>query len=187
MVMVMADEASRLEAVVARLIKDKLRQDGGLEDLLRAVREVEESFLTRVESGNEGGEPVRVDTAFAGEGTLKAETNVVVVPTMTATMTVLSPELAVIPDKTMDAIRSAIPELANEIRSRGPEDRTVVIELFVALINLLAALVTLYVALHPAASVTPRQITQFFDQSVHIVNQTTTVNRPTPHGRVKFA
>jgi hypothetical protein len=70
MVVVMADDTSRLEALVARLIQDKLRQEGGLEDLFRAVREVEESFPARDESGNEGGEPVRVDTAFAEGGSL---------------------------------------------------------------------------------------------------------------------
>lgn len=85
----MADDTSRLEALVARLIQDKLGQEGGLEDLLRAVREVEQSFSARDESGNEGGEPVRVDTAFAGEGTLKGEVNAVVVPTVRATMTLL--------------------------------------------------------------------------------------------------
>jgi hypothetical protein len=98
-VVFMADDTSRLEALVARLIQDKLGQEGGLEDLLRAVREVEQSFPARDESGNEGDEPVRVDTAFAGEGTLKGEVNAVVVPTVRATMTLLPPTLVVVPDK----------------------------------------------------------------------------------------
>jgi hypothetical protein len=82
----------------------------------------------------------------------------------------------------VEAVRSASPKLAKEIQIRSPRDAVAVINLFAALIQVLTALVTLYLALHPAAPVTPQQITQFFDQSVHIVNQTTIVNPPPPHG-----
>jgi hypothetical protein len=176
----MADDTSRLEALVARLIQDKLRQEGGLEDLLRAVREVEQSFPARDESGNEGSEPVRVDTAFAGEGTLKGAVNVVVVPTVRATMTLLPPTLGVVPDKTLYAVRSALPELADEIHTR-PQDATVLINLFAALVQLLATAVTLYQIIHPQAP-TPPQIVEIFNQTYNVVNQSTVVNPPPAHG-----
>jgi hypothetical protein len=181
-VVIVADETEQLQALVARLIQDKLGQEGGFEDLLRAVREVEESFPARDESGNEGGEPMRVDTPFAGEGTLKGEVNAVVVPTMKAVATLLPPEAVVVPDKAVDAIRSAIPELADEIQARSPKDAAQVINLFAALVQLLTALVALYVAQHPAAPVTPQQVIQIFDQSRHVVNQTIVVNPPPPPG-----
>jgi hypothetical protein len=176
--MVVADETEKLEALVARLIQDKLSQEGGLEALLRVVREVEESFPARDEPGTGRGEPVRVDTAFAREGTLTADAKIVVAPTITAVATLLPPDVVVVPDKTMDAIRSAIPELADEIQARSPRDRTAVINLFVALINLLAARVMLYVATHPAAPVTPPQIVEIFNQTYNVVNQTNGVNAP---------
>jgi hypothetical protein len=88
----------------------------------------------------------------------------------------------VVPPVVVDAIRSASPELADEIQTRNPQDATQVINLFIALVNLLAALLALYVAQHPAAPVNPQQIVQIFDQSRHVVNQTIVVNPPPAHG-----
>jgi hypothetical protein len=174
----MADETERLKALVARLIQDKLGQEGGLEELIQVLQAVEESFPARDEPGNGGGAPARVDASLSGKGTLQGDAKVVVAPTVTAVATLLPPEVVVIPDKAVDAIRSAIPELADEIQARSPKDATQVINLFAALIQLLTALVALYIAQHPAAPVTPQQVVQFFDQSLHVVNQTTIVNPP---------
>jgi hypothetical protein len=116
----MADETERLKALVARLIQDKLGQEGGLEELIQVLRAVEESFPARDEPDNGGGAPARVDAPLSGEGTLQVDAKVVVAPTMTAVATMLPPEVVVIPDKAVDAIRSASPELADEIQIRSP-------------------------------------------------------------------
>lgn len=57
-----------------------------------------------------------------------------------------------------------------------------IIEMFTALVGLLTALLMLYISQHPAAPVTPQQVVQFFDQSQHVVNQTTIVNPPPAPG-----
>jgi hypothetical protein len=95
---------------------------------------------------------------------------------------VIKADATVIPTEVVDAIRSASPKLADEIQTRSPEDATQAINLFIALINLVAALVTLYIAQHPASPVTPQQVVQLFDQSIHVTNQTTIVNPPPPPG-----
>jgi hypothetical protein len=177
----MADDTSRLEALVARLIQDTLAQEGGLEDLLRAVREVEESFPARDGSGKGGGEPARVDAPPSGEGTLKGDVNVVVAPTMTAVATLLPPEVVVIPDKAVDAIRSASPELAEEIQAGSSHDAMLLLTVFLALMALLQAAMQAYQILHPQAP-TPPQIVEIFNQTYNVVNQTNVVNPPPPHG-----
>jgi hypothetical protein len=158
----MADETGGFLELVARLIREELEQ-GRMDSLVAA----HEALL---------------DPAAGNGNFLKAAAKVFIAPTMKAEATMPVPEVVVIPDEVVEAVRSASPKLANEIQIRSPQDAIAVINLFGALIQVLTALVTLYLALHPAASVTPQQITQFFDQSVHIVNQTTIVNPPPPHG-----
>ena len=165
-------EPESIEDLVARLVREQLEQ-GRLEWLIKAQRAVEASFTLSVTPRlNFDVGPKRVDGALGGEGTLGGE--VTVVPLIEA-------EATVIPAEVVNAIRSASPELADEIQARSPQDATQVINLYIALINLLAALLALYVAQHPAAPVNPQQIIQFFDHSQHITNQTTVVNPPPPH------
>jgi hypothetical protein len=95
-------------------------------------------------------------------------------------MTLLPPTLVVVPDKTLDAVRSALPELADEIHTR-PQDATVLINVFAALVQLLATAVTLYQIIHPQAP-TPPQIVEIFNQTYNVVNHTTIVNPPPAAG-----
>lgn len=104
-----------------------------------------------------------------------ASAEVVAEPTIEA-------EAILIPAEVVDAVRMAAPKLADEIQARDPIDAKRIIEMFTALISLLTALLMLYVSQHPAAPITPQQITQFFDHSQHITNQTTIVNPPPTHG-----
>lgn len=169
----MAEEPESIDDLVARIIREQLEQ-GGLDRLLEVTKPYVATELN-VNALVRGPKPAEVDAAPGGRGTLSGEAKVVVIPVIKADGTV-------IPAEVVDAIRSASPELADEIQTRNPQDATQVINLFVALINLLAALLALYVAQHPAAPVTPQQVIQIFDQSRHVVNQTIVVNPPPPHG-----
>ncbi len=115
---------------------------------------------------------------------VKVEPEIRVTGSLGATMarSSMQAEGRVIPKLVVDAIRTASPKLADEIETRDPTGAKQLVEIFTALIHLLAALVTLYMAQHPASPVTPEHITQLFDQSRHIVNQTTVVNPPPAPG-----
>lgn len=188
---VVVDEPVELEDLVRRLIREEL-QRGNLDKLIQAREAVEASFTLRVEpSIGVGGAPVSPGSfslsvtprlgldvgpthqVIRPEGIASAE--VVVEPTVKA-------EAIVIPAEVVDAVRTAAPKLADEIQTRDPADAKRIIEMFTALVGLLTAFLLLYIAQHPAVPVTPQQIIQFYDQSQHVVNQTTIVNPPPPHG-----
>lgn len=167
MVVVVADEPESIDDLVARIIREKLQQ-GRLDELF----EVTQMTLLNP-NALRGPKPEPVEQFIRPAGIPSAE--VVSEP-------VIKADATVIPAEVVDAIRTASPELADEIQTRNPQDATQVINLFIALINLLAALLALYMAQHPAAPVTPQQVIQIFDQSRHVVNQTIVVNPPPPHG-----
>ncbi len=123
-----------------------------------------------------------LDPAVGTGAFMKAAVRAFTAPAMKAEATMPVPQAVVIPDEVVEVVRSASPKVANEIQIRSPQDAIAVINLFAALIQMLTALVTLYLAQHPATPVTSQQIVQIFDQSVHTVNQTTVVNPPPPPG-----
>jgi hypothetical protein len=159
-VLVVVGEPKSLLDLIARFVREELEQ-GRFNSLIAA-----HEALLDPEVGN---------GAF-----MKAAFRALTVPTTEADAAMPVPETLVIPDEVVNVVRSASPKVANEIQIRSPQDAIAVINLFAALIQMLTALVTLYLAQHPANPVSPQQIVQIFDQSVHTVNQTTVINAPPP-------
>ena len=184
----MADEPEPLRDVVRRLIRQELEQ-GGLDRLLDAHQALAGSFniavhprigmdagpppgagsfslsvTPRLSFGPAGPEPV--DQVVRPVGIASAE--VVAEPTVTA-------EATLIPAEAVDAIRSGLPTLADEIEARSHRDGMFLLAVFMAFMALLQTAMQAYQLLHPQAP-TPPQVVQIFNQIYNAVNP------PPPHG-----
>jgi hypothetical protein len=140
----MADETERSKDLVARQIGKQLRQ-GNLDGLIQAHRAVQASFTLHVSPSL--GEPARADGDFGDEGTLSAHVAVVVTPEVNA-------EGGLVPQEVVDAIRSALPQLANDMQTR-PRDAMLLLTAFMALMALLTAAMQAYQLFHPQAPTPP--------------------------------
>jgi hypothetical protein len=85
------------------------------------------------------------------------------------------------PGEALAVIESASPELANDVRSRSPQDITLALTLWSAFVQTLEFLVMLFQIVHgqPPTSV---QINEIFNHTTNVFNQTTNIviNMP-PH------
>ena len=161
----MADETERFKDLVARQIGEALRQ-GNLDGLIQAQRAAQASLHVPPNLG----EPAPVDAAFGGKGTLSAK--VVVVPTMTVRATVLPPEVNAVSADVVEAIRAALPKLANDMQTSSPQVAMLLLTAFMTLMALLQTAMQAYQFFHPEAPPPP---------PIEIFNQTYNVVNP-PHG-----
>jgi hypothetical protein len=85
------------------------------------------------------------------------------------------------PDDVIAVIESASPELANDIRSRSPQDVNLAINFFLAIMQTLQFLLTVYQIFHQQPP-SQTQIIEIFNHTTNVINQTTTtvINMP-PH------
>lgn len=176
----MADEPA--ENLVERIIREQLAE-GGMDRLVQAqeaiqkiIREQCERAVGTVSStlpvpqssvGPQGRLPGTVEcrvpqvSSSVGSETVDAQ---VEVPTMMAVIR-LEPKLTV---KVVPAIQEASPELADKIRLSDPQDAMLLLNLFMALMQVVQTLLTVYQITH-AEPPTPTQIVQIFNNTTNYV------------------
>ncbi|HKP41795.1 hypothetical protein [Mycobacterium sp.] len=154
----MTDEPfERLEELVARRIREQLGE-GRLDELLRIA----------FQQGR-----ADAHAQFSGEGELRAHVEVGVVS---------SAELSPPPGEVVAVIESASPELANDIRGRSPQDINFVLNFYMAIMQTLQLLLTVYQIVH-GEQPSHQQVIEIFNQTTNVINQTTNVvvNMPSGH------
>ncbi|UXA05706.1 hypothetical protein KXD96_22800 [Mycobacterium sp. SMC-2] len=155
----MGDQPERIENLVARRIREQLGQ-GGLDKLIQAQQAVAQQIeLIGVPSPRAFGDMIVVTQGMAAQ--------------LQPTEASLSGQAAVA------AIRAVDRELADELELRSPQDITAALNFRAALINLIAAFVSLYQMMH---GVPPSQ--QHIEQTINnVTNAPTTIviNNP-PQG-----
>jgi hypothetical protein len=154
-----------LEKLVARRIREQLGE-GGLERLIEARRRIEaQTQELQIEVGLEAAGEVQPAPA---ELKLHGHTPEVKVQ-------------AALPGDVIAVIESASPELANDIRSRSPQDVNLAINFFLAITQTLQFLLTVYQIFHQQPP-SQTQIIEIFNHTTNVINQTTTtvINMP-PH------
>ena len=75
------------------------------------------------------------------------------------------------------ALQGAAPELANDLKGRSPQDITLAINIYLAILQTLQVLLMLYQMAHDQPP-SQTQINQIFNQATTVVNQT--INMPPP-------
>ena len=160
---VMADETERFKDLVARQIGEQLKQ-GNLDGLIQAHLAAQASLHP--------GEPARVDADFGGKGTLSGDVvvvpttaNIVVVPNVTVHATVLPTE---VPADVIEAIRAALPQLANTMQTSSTEVAMLLLTAFTTLMTMLLTAMAAYQFFHPEAP--PPPPSEIFIQTYNVVN-----------------
>ena len=152
----MAEDPESVERLVARIIVEQLGA-GGLEKLIQAQQAISQNIQpVGVESQEAFGHPA---VTGAVETTLE--------PAQASFTVSVAPSLS-FKAEAVSAIESASPELANEIRVRGAQDATQLINLFMALVQVMQTLLTLYQITHSEPP-TQTEIVQIFNQTTNYV------------------
>lgn len=152
----MADEPNELERLVAQRIREQLGE-GGLQRLIEAWRQIE----AQVEGGRLEAQVRPVEAQFGDSVGITDSADVVI-----------SPDPAVL------VLRGASPELAIDIEGRSPRDIKLAVDLYMAFLATLTALLALWSTFHQQPP-NPTQIIEIFNQTTNFVHQTI-INMPPP-------
>jgi hypothetical protein len=176
----MRDETTPPENFVARAIREQLGA-GRLEKLIQAQQALQAAIAHQGEQpGTMGGQLQPPQTSLGSQqpGTMGGQLQ----PPQTSLGSRVEPSLSFSPE-VIPAIQLAAPELAEEIRHLSPQDAMLTLNLFMALMQVLQTLLTLYQVTHSQPP-TQTQIVEIFNHTTNVFHQTTNIvtNMPPEHG-----